>query len=126
MSKKELITQFYEPFNNGDVTVYNRLLSPNWINHPADVGKSPDLTGFKEGVLELRESFNDFKLEILSLTEQDKRVVAHIKMSGVHTKKFAGILPSHHFVTFYGLDLHQVGTEHILATWHFEDLKPLQ
>ena len=31
---EELVRQFYVPFNTGDVSIYDRILAPDWIDDP--------------------------------------------------------------------------------------------
>lgn len=121
----EKITQFYEMFNTGDTSNITSILSPNWKNHPTEAADKSDIQGFIDNIILIRNAFENFKLEIIKTISEEDNVVVHIRMSGIHSKSYAGIEPSHKFVEFYGIDRHQLVSNQIRDTWHFEDYSNL-
>lgn len=121
------ITDFYRPFNNGNTDMYRQLLTSGWVNHPNDPGRTADLLGFSDGVLDFRNSFEGFKLSIIKVIENDRDIAVHISMTGIQVKNFAEIVPKHEPITFYGFDRHLLTEDlsQIQETWHFEDFSNL-
>ena len=124
---KTTVESFYAPFNTGKTAGYDAILAPTWVNHPNDPGQTPDLAGFKAGVLDFRRAFDNFELTILKIIIDGNDVAVHLKMTGKMIGSFAEFPATQQVVTFYGLDRHELAASgQILATWHFEDFAGLQ
>lgn len=121
------IRKFYAPFNSGNTDIYDEILADDWINYPNDPGHSADAAGFRNGILDFRDSFKNFKLTIIQIIQDDRNIAIHLQINGIQVKQFAGIPPRFESVTFYGLDRHLLTEDlsKIQNTWHFEDFSSL-
>lgn len=117
---KSIVTAFYDAFSAGDVERFDDLLSPDFVNHPADPGRLNDRSGFKDGVRDFHAAFDGFRIRRDALVAEGDLVVCRITMTGRHVAALGDWQPSGADVTFHGMDMHRIADGLIAKTWHFE------
>lgn len=65
-----VISNFYSAFNTGDVSKLDSVLSLDWVNHPNDPGQLPNIDGFKSGIIDFRDAFSNFRLDIIKVIQE--------------------------------------------------------
>lgn len=119
-NNRQLVIAFYEAFTAGAVERFDTLLAPDFINHPADPGRTNNVEGLKGGVTDFLAAFEDFVIQRDALIAEGDLVVCRITMSGRHVKPLGEWQPSHERVVFHGMDMHRIEAGRIAETWHFE------
>ncbi len=79
-----LARAFYEPFNTGDVAVYDRVLAEDWMDHPLAPGQQPGREGFKPIVLFFRSVFPDLQLVNEDVLVHGDKVAVRSTFRGTH------------------------------------------
>ncbi|EKI9308947.1 ester cyclase [Salmonella enterica] len=115
-----VVVAFYEAFSHAELDAFDVILSPSWVNHPADPGHESTPEGFSKGVLDFHTAFEDFHITRDALVAQGDFVVCRITMTGRHVGRLGNWLPDGKLKTFYGMDMHRLKYGRIEETWHFE------
>jgi ketosteroid isomerase-like protein len=114
---EDLVRQFYVPFNMGDVSIYDRILAPNWIDDPLSPEQQQGPDGFKAKVTEFRQNIPDYHVT------NDEILVAGNK-AAVHStvrSTLRGAKPSDRPFEMRTCDFHHIEDGKIVSTWHLED-----
>lgn len=119
-ANKEIVRRFYEAFSAGDVAVFDTILSPAFVNHPADPGRSNDVAGFRAGVADFHAAFEGFAIRRDAMVAEDDLVVCRITMHGRHVAALGEWQPNGQEIVFHGMDMHRIHEGRIAETWHFE------
>ncbi|WP_177170040.1 ester cyclase [Propionibacterium cyclohexanicum] len=114
------VDAFYEIFATGDPERMRQVLAPDWRNHPADPGHTPDVSGFIAGVRDTRAALSDLRIDRLATVAQGDLVVCRSRLSGVFVSGLAGLAPTHRAGSFDAMDMHRLRDGLIAETWHFE------
>lgn len=119
-SNTDTVIAFYEAFNQCNFAAFDSILSPHWINNPADPGHANTPEGFKKGVEDFHNAFADFHIIRDAIVAQDDLVVCRITMQGRHVGQLGIWQPDGKLKTLYGMDMHNLDNGKIIETWHFE------
>lgn len=117
-----LVRQFYLPFNTGDVSVYSRILTDDWVDDALQPGQVSGRAGFTPVIQYFRSTMPDLHVENLDITASGDRVVVRSIISGTPISAFLGVPPNGHKISFRAIDIHQIKNGRIVYTWHLEDL----
>jgi steroid delta-isomerase-like uncharacterized protein len=112
---------FYEPFNTGDVSIYDRVLAEDWVDHPLAPGQAPGREGFKPIVGFFRTVFPDLQLVIEDVLVDGDKVAVRSTFRGTHQGEFFGIPPTGKQIEAMAIDIHRIENGRIVETWHVED-----
>jgi predicted ester cyclase len=108
---KALFRRTYEELlNGGDLSVADRLVAPDFVNHEAPPGRDRGPESMRGLALMLRTAFPDLHFEIEELVAEGDVVAGRLIMSGTHEGPLMGTLPTGrsvrqdhmHFVRFEG------------------------
>ncbi|HEV2948947.1 MAG TPA: ester cyclase [Gemmataceae bacterium] len=94
---------FAECLNEGDLSVADQLVSPDFTG-PA--GKGPE--GFKAMVSPLRQGFPDLRFTIQDMVAEGSRVVVRWTSQGTHRGMFAGTAPTGRQVSNESIGMYRV------------------
>ena len=119
---EDLVRQFYVPFNTGDVSIYDRILAPGWIDDPLSPGQQPGPDGFKAKILEFRHIIPDYHVTNDEILVAGNTVAVHSTVRGTHQNTFFGVPPTGRTITMRTCDFHRIEQGVIVYTWHLEDL----
>ena len=117
-----LARQFYLPFNTGDVSVYSRILTKDWVDDALQPGQALGDAGFTPVIQYFRATMPDLHVENLDITASGDRVVVRSIISGTPVSAFLGVPPNGKKISFRAIDIHQIKNGQIVYTWHLEDL----
>jgi steroid delta-isomerase-like uncharacterized protein len=112
MSKAIVNWLFAECLNEGDLSVADQLVSPDFTG-PA--GKGPE--GFKAMISPLRQGFPDLRFIIQDLVAEGSRVVVRWTSQGTHRGMFAGTAPTGRQVSNEGIGIYRVEDGKIVESW---------
>ena len=84
-----------EVFNQGDLTIVDELVAPDFLNHDVPPGmnhRGPDST--RQIARMLRTAFPDLHFTIEELVAEADTVAGRVTMRGTHLGPFQGIAPT--------------------------------
>lgn len=116
-----LVRAFYEPFNTGDVAVYERVLAPDWADHPLAPGQRPGRAGFAPVIVAFRSAFPDLQVVNEEILVDGDRVAVRSTMRGTQTGPLFGIPATGRPIEAMAIDIHRIEGGQIVETWHVED-----
>jgi steroid delta-isomerase-like uncharacterized protein len=113
---------FAECLNEGDLSVADQLVSPDFTG-PS--GKGPE--SFKAMISPLRQGFPDLRFTIQEMVAEGSRVVVRWTSYGTHRGMFAGTAPTGRQVSNEGIGIYRVEDGKIVESWsHVDRLGVLQ
>ncbi|WKV48852.1 ester cyclase [Dickeya fangzhongdai] len=119
-ANKAVVIAFYDAFTRADIGKFDEILADHWVNHPADPGRENTREGFKGGVSDFHDAFENFTIYREAIIAEDNLVVCRITMTGRHVKSLGNWQASGKDETFSGMDMHRLEEGRIVETWHFE------
>ncbi len=123
VENKELVREMVEVmFNQGDVSLGDKFLSPDFIeNEELPPGVPAGREGVKLLAGMLHAAFPDFKATIEDLIAEDDRVVIRMAWTGTHEGEFMGIPPTGNRVSFGVFDIVRLADGIIVEHWGLMD-----
>ncbi len=118
---ESIVRAFYEPFNTGDVSIYEQILAPDWMDHPLAPGQQPGAAGFGPVVLGFRTAFPDLHLVNEDILVDGDKVAVRSTFTGTHQGDLFGIPPTGRHIEAMAIDIHRLEGGRIAETWHVED-----
>jgi steroid delta-isomerase-like uncharacterized protein len=112
---------FYAAFNSGDVTVFDQVVSPEWVDNTLPSGRSPGHEGLKQALTLLRSAIPDLVCTIEDMLFDGNKIIARITFSGTHQGNFLGAPATGNQIRFIAFDIHQISNGQIGESWHLED-----
>ena len=94
-NKTQYRRTFEEVFNQGDLSIVDELVAPDFLNHEVPPGmnnRGPDST--RQVVRMLRAAFPDLHFTVEDLVAEGDTVAGRVTMSGTHLGPFQGIPPT--------------------------------
>ena len=117
-----IVRAFYEPFNTGDVSVYDTILAEDWVDVPLGPGQEPGREGFKPIVAFFRGGvFPDLELTTEDVLVDGNKAAVRSTIRGTHQGDLFGIPATGQPVEFMAIDIHRVENGQIVETHHIED-----
>lgn len=120
-----LVDRFYLLFERPGAPGALDVLAAEWVNHPADEGRTQDVAGFTAGVADLQRSFERLRIQRLATVIDGDLAVCRSHISGVFVSRFGGHEPTGDLAGFDAMDMHRIADGRIAETWHFERLEML-
>jgi steroid delta-isomerase-like uncharacterized protein len=117
--------RFNEPFNTGDTSLYDALLTPDWVDHPRAPGQPPGADGMRPVVADFRAAFPDLQVENDTVLVSGDVVTVRTVARGTQRGEFLGLPPTGRRVEFTAIEIHRVEGDRIAETWHVEDWRTL-
>lgn len=115
-----IVRAFYEPFNTGDVGVYDTVLAEDWLDIPLGQGQQPGREGFKPIVGYFRTVFPDLELTVEDVLVDGDKAAVRSTIRGTHEGDFP-VPATGQTLEFMAIDIHRVENGQIAETWHVED-----
>ncbi len=107
-----------EGWQKGRAAVVDELHAPDFVDHdPA--GRTPDLNGFKQGIVALYTAFPDFRaaIEDLAIDPAAQKITLRWRGTGTHRGVFLGHPPTGRMIRFKGIEILQIRSGRITARW---------
>lgn len=119
-----LARAFYEPFNTGDMAIYDEVLAPDWADHPLHFpDQGPGREPWKQVVAYFRTSAPDLQLVNDDILIDGTRVAVRSTFRGTHQGELLGIPPTGKPIEAMAIDFHRIENGQIAETWHVEDYR---
>ncbi len=127
-SEKTIAQRFNEDvWGRGDEAALEELLDPDFIDHDALPGQSPDREGHRQILAAFRSAFPDLNVTTEDIVGEGDKVVTRWTARGTHQGDLMGIAPTGNGVTIKGIDVLRVTEGRIAERWsQFNDLELMQ
>ncbi len=120
--KLHVIEKFYGVFENGDLSVLEDILAPNYTQIPSDPGQTPDIEGFIKHAQMFGSMFSDLKGTKTHILVDKDLVHVRSELEVTHTGDAFGIPKTDKRIKLVAFDLHHFNKDgKIDKTWHLED-----
>ena len=120
--KLDVINKFYGVFENGDMSVLEEILAPNYTQFPSDPGQTPDIEGFIKHAKMFNSMFSDLKGTKTHILIDNDLVHVRSELEVTHVGEAFGIPKTGKRIKMVAFDLHHFNEEgKIDKTWHLED-----
>ncbi len=105
-------------WQGGSLDDFDELHAADFVDH-APAGRSPDLAGFRQGLVELYRAFPDFRAEPedMVVDATGGKVAIRWTATGTHSGDFMGRPASGSQLTFRGIEIIQVAEGKVTARW---------
>ena len=114
---KAFFQQFIDAMNAKDVTIIDRLMSADFVDHNLLPGQAPGPQGMKDMMSMFFAAFPDLKSTIDLLLAEGDLVTGHMTTEGTHTGDFMGMPGTGKKVSFS--EVHTVRIANGKATEHW-------
>ena len=92
---KATVQHLYEQlFNQGNLSVADEVIAPDFINHNASPGSNRGPESMRQLITMLSTAFPDMHYTIEELVAEGDTVVARVTVSGTHRGPFQGMPPT--------------------------------
>jgi steroid delta-isomerase-like uncharacterized protein len=116
-----------EVWGRGDEAALEELLDPDFVDHDALPGQSPDREGHRQILAAFRSAFPDLNVTTEDVVVEGDKVVSRWTARGTHQGDLMGIAPTGNGVTIKGIDVLRVAGGRIAERWaQFNDLELMQ
>lgn len=85
-----IITRYFEAWSTGNLTAFDELLAPEYINHTPSLPDRPGVEGLKYIVSAIRKGFPDLHYEIVHIVAEGELVAVQTYMIGTNTGELFG------------------------------------
>src|SRR5829696_9507185 len=94
-----------EVWGRGDEVALEELLAPDFVDHDALPGQSPDREGHRQILAAFRSAFPDLHVTTEDVVAEGEKVVSRWTARGTHQGELMGIAPTGNGVTIKGIDV---------------------
>lgn len=121
MTNEQLFRIFIEEgFSKGDVTVFDKYASPNFVEHQYGF-IPPNAEGVKKAINSLHNAFPDFSLTIEDMIIEGDKVWGRMTGRGTHKKQFGPIPPTNKKFEITVIDIMRFKDEKLIEHWGVPD-----
>jgi predicted ester cyclase len=122
---KEIVRRFnLEIIQNGNLDVFDELVSPDFLNHSAAPGASRGPEGFLAFFTDiLHPAFSGIQVEIHDQIEEDAKVATRKTISGTHTGTFLGHPPTGRRIAIRVTDIIRIEGGRYAEHWGSADIQ---
>lgn len=121
-NRKLIQRYFNEVWNQGRVDVLDELLTPDYLNHsPGLPNPRPGPADLKPIVLAMRHGISGLHYDILDLVIAEDKVMAYVRLTGVHGAELFGIPASGGRIDVRQMQIEWIRDGRIWQHWRLTD-----
>ena len=114
-------------WGRGDEAALEELLDPNFVDHDALPGQSPDREGHRQILAAFRSAFPDLNVTTEDIVAEGDKVVIRWTARGTHRGELMGIAPTGKEVAIKGIDVWRIAGGRMVERWaEYNDLEVMQ
>ena len=107
-ARKARIREFYDRSHRGDLSVYDDLLTPDFVNHGGPAGELHGPQAFRDAYVGFSTAFSDFHTTIDIMVAEGDYVVAYGEAGGTHDGPFMGLPPTNRQMRWTGVAIYRL------------------
>ena len=111
-----------EGFNQGDLGLFDELVSPDFVNHSAPPGVPPTREGWKQLAAMFLTAFPDMHIHIEDEIAEGDVVATRFTGQGTHQGEFMGIPATGKEVAASGINIARIEGGIIMERWEEMDM----
>lgn len=120
-ANKEVARRLYAQLNKGDLSVVDEVISDDFVEHEVMPGLEPTKAGVRQLFEMFHTAFEDASFELDSMIGEGDKVVAMVRMTGVHKAEFMGIPPSGRAINVGVADQFRIEDGKVVEHWGVMD-----
>lgn len=120
-TKSPIRLVFDEAFNQGNLGIVDKVLTPNHFAHTTFGGAPNGPQGLKWLIAILRTAFPDLQCTVEDEIREGDKVAAHWTMRGTHKGLFLGNPPTGKRVEVQGIIFARIENDRIIEDWTLTD-----
>jgi predicted ester cyclase len=109
-------------FSNGDFSVVDELVAPDFVEHSAAPGLPPGIPGLKAIAQHLRAGFPDFQVAVEDAIAEEDRVVLRLTAGGTQRGQVFDIPPTGKQAQWAEIHIMRVKDGRMVEHWDLLDL----
>lgn len=118
---KALVRLYFQRIDEGDLSVVDEFVAPDFVDHSPARGFPPDRDGLKRAAMRFVRGMPDAYHRVEEVIAEGDRVVARIRGYGTHTGEFAGVPATGLMVTAVGMVVLRIEAGKIAERWNVVD-----
>ena len=118
---KAAFRRITEAFSTGDLSTFDELISPQFVEHNPAPGQESGPEGMKQLAAMFRIAFPDMQVTIEDLIAEGDKVVGRITARGTHRGEFLGAAPTNKVVTMQEIHIGRFSDGKMVEHWGLED-----
>ncbi|MFX0200843.1 MAG: ester cyclase [Candidatus Hodarchaeota archaeon] len=115
---KAIVRRWFEATNIQNLSVFNDLVAPDFIDHTRQV---QGLENVKQFVTMVFKAFPDFHAKIEDIIAESDKVWVRSTVSATHISEFRGLVPTGKKFTEASVDIFRVVDSKIVEGWNIQD-----
>ncbi len=125
---KTIAQRFNEDiWGTGDEAALKELFAPDFVDHGALPGQTPDREGHKQILAAFRSAFPDLNVTTEDIVAEGDKVVTRWTARGTHQGELMGIPPTGKEVRIKGIDVLRIEEGRMVERWaEYNDLEVMQ
>jgi predicted ester cyclase len=104
-------------FEQGDTTVIDTHVSPDFVDHNPAPGQAPGIAGFKKAIMEWRTAFPDTKIAIEDIFANGDKVVIRSIQTGTQTGELGGMKATGKPIKVEAIDIVRIVDGKMVEHW---------
>jgi steroid delta-isomerase-like uncharacterized protein len=116
---KALAEKSIEVWNGGSLSLFDEILSSEYVYHGSDAIDIIGIDAYKENVISIRTGFPDFKVTLNELIITGDKGVVRWTMTGTNTGPFGELPPTGKKMSVSGVDISHVVDGKISEVWQY-------
>ncbi len=117
----ELVLRYFQKIDEGDLSVIDDFVSPDFIDHAIGAASSADRTGLRTSAEKFLAAVPDGYHRVEEVIAVGDRVIARIRGYGTHTGELMGVPPSGRIFTATGIVIWRIAAGKIVERWSVVD-----
>jgi len=111
-----------EVMSNGNMSLIDELVAPDFIENEVMPGASSGREGFKQTNLMLRSAFPDLKVTINDMLAEGDKVALSVTFSGTHKGDLMGMAPTDKRISMNAHDILRIENGKLQEHWGVTDM----
>ena len=118
---KNLVRQFYQAFDRGDLQALDALVADDFLNHTARPGLAPGREGFRQGARILMAAFPETHTTVDLLVAEGDLVTAVHTHEGLHSGPYLNFPATGKHFRINGIEVFRIVDGKIIEYWRQDD-----
>lgn len=114
-ANKAAVRRFYERSHEGDLAVYDDMLSQDFVNHGGPAGDIHGPEAFKQAYVGFATGFSDFRTSVDLIVAEGDLVAVWGVATGTHDGPFMGLPPSGRALRWTGMAIYRMDTAGLIT-----------